>query len=128
MAALLSSAEPWTRLGLAKGLIRLGRLEAADELFRLAVAGDSQLRENAHLELQSLALPMAAMTGAALPVLPIRYGAWTDLHVKGLHKWWTWRISERMLTDYLAWQAHKPERWIRVKHLHRRWARPVDAE
>jgi hypothetical protein len=119
LRAMLGSPDIWTVLGAAKGLLRQGHIEAVEPIFWLAA--DSAARADARGELLNLATPMAAMIGQRLAVADVPTDSWSAEQIGQLQAWWQGHISERLLRDYLAWRADKPDPWQKASMLVHEW-------
>ena len=118
---MLASEDPWTALGAAKGLLRLGDLEAGEQVLSLAAGPDADLCVDARKELQSLAGPMAGMIGQKLEIADVRPVEWTVEQTARFQAWWRVHVTPRLLRDYLAWRNDKPDQWRKADLLLHEW-------
>jgi hypothetical protein len=118
---LLASKDPWTALGAAKGLLRLGHLEAARQVLEVAGGPDTELAVEARKELQSLVGPLAGMIGQKAEIADLRPAEWSPQQVSALDTWWQTHVTPRLLRDYLAWRNEKPDPWQMANLLLHEW-------
>lgn len=116
---MLACPDIWIALGAAKGLLRQGHIEAVEPIFSLAVS--SAARADARGELLNLAKPMAAMIGQRLAIADVPTDSWSVEQIAQLQAWWNEHITGRLLQDYLAWRASKPDQWQKANMLVHEW-------
>ncbi len=114
----LASQDPWTALAAARAALRLGDLRGAEVLLSMA-GGQGEPAARAQNELLGLAASLAGMIGQAVPAgearpLPPR-------EVAQLREWWHAHVTPRLLHDYVAWRAAKPDQWNKASLLLHAW-------
>jgi hypothetical protein len=122
---MMAGDEPWTAEAAAKALMRLGDPQAAEQVFS-AAAGPGEgpgsgWRIDARKELQSLAVPMAAMIGQKIEIADVQPVDWSAEQVAQLQAWWRVHVTPRLVRDYLAWRGHKPDPWQKANLLLHEW-------
>jgi hypothetical protein len=122
---MMTGDEPWTALAAAKALMRLGDPQATERVLSAAAGPgtgpDSGWRVDARRELQSLAVPMAAMIGQKVEIAGAPPAEWSAEQVTELQAWWRVHVTPRLLSDYLAWRNDKPDSWRKADLLLHEW-------
>ncbi len=122
---MMASDDPWTALAAAKALMRLGDSQATERVLSAAVGPgrgpDAGWRIDARKELQSLAVPMAAMIGQKVEIAGVQPSEWSAEQGAQLRAWWRAHVTPRLLSDYLAWRTDKPDPWQKANLLLHEW-------